>query len=298
MMVVAPVLLLVAQVHSLREEPRWALAFHAYAGILFGLLFLALTPPSTLAPYVVMCVAVFVLSGFIARHAATATRERLRELAHLNLLKRFLPATAVERVMTESGTLPTLESREVLLTVVSTDLRGFTSLIERLDPPDAIAQLNEYHSAMVDVIARHGGIVDKFIGDGALVVFGLGGEGEEASFGAMPAIACALEMRERLDTLNRERSADGRVPLRMGIGIHTGRVVCGCLGSGARIELTIIGDTVNTAARLEALTKQTDTVIVLSEETRRLADTRAPFVDLGLRTLPGKSDPVRVFGLG
>lgn len=241
-----------------------------------------------------------------AMGASTArrTRQSLDDFARLKLLRRYLPARAVARVMENPKAGLALGGELVTVTVVSTDLRGFTALSEKLAPEQVVAQLNAYHAAMVAEVDRHGGALDKFIGDGALMVFGLplGDELDAATRdeGAGAALACARDMLTALERLNGERGAAGLAPLKMGIGIHTGAVVAGNIGvPGGRIEFTVIGDAVNTAARLEGLTKELGTPVVISADTaRRLGGAESP----ALRALPvvqvrGKAEPVQVYAL-
>jgi adenylate cyclase len=138
---------------------------------------------------------------------------------------------------------------------------------------------------MMAVIERHGGVIDKFIGDGTLVVFGLDAAPE---VGATAAVRCAEEMLSALGAHNEERARLGQPPLKMGIGIHTGQVIAGNIGApGRRLEFTVIGDAVNTAARLEGLTKERGAPVLISSATVELLADRG-----GLREAP----PVSIRG--
>jgi adenylate cyclase len=148
------------------------------------------------------------------------------------------------------------------ITVMFTDLRGFTTLAERLYPYDAVFLLNRYFEVMSDAIERNGGEVDKFLGDGIMALFGVApGRGS----GARDAILASRDMMAGLRKLNDEFEATLPETLRMGIGLHTGPVVLGRVGGG-RGALTALGDTVNIASRLEALNKEFESLIVLSDE--------------------------------
>jgi adenylate cyclase len=182
---------------------------------------------------------------------------------------------------------------------MATDLRGFTTFSEKLSPDEVVRQLNGYHGTMVAEVARHGGEVDKFIGDGMLATFGLERRERAApsDHGASAAVECARSMLGALETLNAERANDGLPPLQMGIGIHTGDVVAGNIGAPGRLEFTVIGDAVNTAARLESATKELHVPAVASAATvERLSEPR------GLRALEavhlkGKAHPLSVYAV-
>lgn len=187
------------------------------------------------------------------------------------------------------------EIRQV--TILFSDIRGFTSLSESLSPHQVIAFVNEYLDEMHEAIQGVGGIVHKLGGDSIMALFGA----PVADPGsARVALRAALRMRARLAALNQRRRARGDVPLRIGIGINTGPVVAGGVGSEDRLEYTVLGDTVNLAARLESLTKdfpQHD--ILISEATlQALADRdQVETVNLGEVKVKGKTESVRVFAV-
>lgn len=187
-------------------------------------------------------------------------------------------------------------------TVLFCDLRDFTGLAERTPPAALVATLNEFFTAMTTWVRACGGFVDKFIGDALLVVFGLFDPDDAPSQGAAAAAAvrCAAGMRERLAQLNARRADAGQAPLALKIGIHTGEVVAGTIGAADRHEYTVIGDTVNVAARLEALCREHGVDLLVSETTHALAATAGTSgsvvreVALALR---GRDRPIRVLAL-
>jgi adenylate cyclase len=184
------------------------------------------------------------------------------------------------------------EKRE--LTIFFSDVRNFTTMTEQSDPVELIALLNDYLTAMTEIIFKHDGIVDKFIGDGILAYWGAFTPGKNH---ALLAARAALEMTRRLEELNRQWQAAGRQPIAIGIGLNTGEVIFGNVGSGKKIEFTVIGDAVNLASRLEGLNKQFGTSIIISDATRiRLGDA-AVVRPLGGVQVKGKTVETKVFEL-
>jgi adenylate cyclase len=188
-------------------------------------------------------------------------------------------------------------------TVLFCDLRGFTTLAEHTPPDELVATLNEFFTVMTGWVRECGGFVDKFIGDALLVVFGLFTDDtpDARAEAAAGAIRCALGMRDRLAQLNATRTAAGRPALAAKVGIHTGEVIAGTIGARDRHEYTVIGDTVNVAARLQALCHEQECDVLVSEETYRLAATRGAVGEVATSdavSLRGREEPVRVYAIG
>lgn len=210
-------------------------------------------------------------------------RDKVRNL----LGKVMSPEIAEELLRSEVQ----LGGEEKEITVLFTDLRGFTSLSEHRAPKEVLDFLNEYLTRMTAVIDRHGGVVDKYIGDAIMALFG-------APL-ALPdhphrAVACALEMIEELERSNSVFQAKGWPEIAMGVGVHTGRVVVGNMGSKDRLNYTAIGDGVNLASRLESVTKEYHVPIVVSEATMRQAP-GFQYRELDVIRVKGKQDAVRIF---
>ncbi len=240
--------------------------------------------------------AVLALVGGVGAVVALRVHRALHQMARLKLLGRYVPSAALERIAAEDVDAALGPGgRLVEVTLLASDLRGYTAMSEALRPDEVVRQLNEYHAAMLEVIRRHGGELDKFIGDGALVVFGLGQSGGDA--GASVAVACAREMLVALEQLNLHRAQRGLAPLQMGIAVHTGTVVAGNIGAGRRVEFTVIGDAVNTVSRLEGQTKELSTPLLVSAATVARLASRDGLTERPPLRLRGRTEPLPVFAL-
>ena len=213
-------------------------------------------------------------------------RRRLR-----SAFGQFVSPEVVDRILREGAALGG-ELRAV--SVLMSDLRGFTTLSERL-PPDRISgMMNEYFTEMVEVIGARKGIVNDFIGDGILAVYGApAGDADHA----WHAVATALEMQAALRRLNGRWQAEERGPLAMGVAVHTGEVFAGNLGSPRRKKYTVLGDTVNTVARMEGLNRDLSTAILISGATLAAVKDRVVVRDRGAIPVKGRAQPVEVFEL-
>ena len=179
------------------------------------------------------------------------------------------------------------------VTVLFSDIRGFTGLSESLSPPEVVDLLNEFHGAMVGVLFKHGGTLDKFIGDGMMAYFGAPLPDADH---ARRAVLCALEMLEELARLNTAREARGAPTLQIGVGLNTGAAVVGDIGSPEhRLEYTAIGDAVNVAARVESLTKLHGRPILATASTRAAAGSGFVWEELAATAVRGKREPLRTF---
>ncbi len=231
----------------------------------------------------------------IARH----TNEMIEGLRDRERIKRsfgkYLSPTVAESILS-SEEETNLGGREVEVAVLFTDLRDFTPYSESCPPQELIEILNDYFTMVVDQVHGHDGILDKFIGDAAMAVFGLA-SGERNA--CDDALETSLEIRNGLEDLNEKLVGRGLTPLRNGVGIHFGNVVAGNIGSEERLEYTVIGDTVNTASRLEGATKDLPTPIAMSIEAYEHLShrNRDRLTQIGEVALKGKSQPLTVYGL-
>jgi len=178
------------------------------------------------------------------------------------------------------------------MTVLFSDIRGFTAASENAAPESVVAQLNEYFTVMVRVLHAHRGTLDKFVGD---MVMGLFGAPVDDPQHAEHAVAAAREMVRELARLNARWAAEGRAPLDIGIGINSGEMIAGNIGSEAIMSYTVIGDAVNLASRLESLNKDFHTRIIISDRTRKQLIRSDDVTPLGDVTVKGRTQPVSIF---
>lgn len=226
----------------------------------------------------------------LAYGAAVLHRVRVEQREKQRLSRFFSPAVVREIVRHRSEAH--LRSSRRRLTVLFSDIRGFTSLSERLAPETVVELLREYLSEMTEVVFKHGGTVDKYIGDAIMALYNAPLEMPDH---AARAVRTALEFQERLGTLAAKLPGLGRSALRCGVGIHTGEAVVGTAGSRQRLEYTAIGDTVNLASRLEGLTKDLGVSIVISETTCQEVRDLFETLYLGEVHVKGREAPVRVY---
>ena len=248
---------------------------------------------------------VFVWSVIAVKGYAAILESRDRQLV-MNLFERHVtPAIANaiwrerEQFMSSRGRL---RGQQMTATVLFTDLRGFTTLAEQLDPETLMSWLNEYMGEMARLVLERGGVVDKFIGDAVMAVFGVpfprSSEAEVAA-DAIAAVQCAIAMSERLQQLNQKWEVEGLPKAQMRVGIATGTVITGSLGSAQRLEYTTLGDSVNIAARLESYDKALghDLIcrILINEETDGYVRNQFPTECIGEVMLRGRGTPTPIY---
>src|SRR3954447_25587271 len=204
-------------------------------------------------------------------------RERLRDA-----FGTFVDPDLAERVARDGINL---EGDEVDLSVLFMDVRGFTAFSEQAAATEVVARLNALYEVVVPVILRHGGHANKFIGDGLLAIFGAPVRHADH---ADRAVAAALEIAEKV----RDGAAGG---LRVGLGVNSGTVVVGTIGGGGRLDFTVIGDAVNTAARVESATRETGDDVLITEATRARLMRDGGWVERPAMALKGKTKTVRLF---
>lgn len=213
-----------------------------------------------------------------------------------SLFSKYVSRDVARELMEDEGAAQLGTSRKLPVTCLFSDIRGFTSISERLSPEEVVAMLNQYFDRMVECVFENRGTLDKYVGDAIMATFGV-----PKSFGNDAERACrtAVRMREELTALQEMWAAEGRTGIDIGIGINTGDAVVGNIGHHERMEFTCIGDTINTASRLESLNKELGTKVLISQSTYDAIR------DLGLfevRRLPpahvkGKAEAIQVYEL-
>ncbi len=227
-----------------------------------------------------------------ARISATLEKKRLRDevtrqLAVIReIFGKYVPKSVAEAIVAGAGTLQPTQSTA---TILYTDIEAFTSIAESMPPEQVVQMLNEYFSAVIEPIERYGGVVNQFQGDAMLVTFNVPVEDPEH---ADKAVKVAIEIQQA----ERGRLFAG-VALHTRIGINTGVVIAGNVGSGDRVNYTVHGDPVNLAARLEQLNKEHGTSVLVSGTTVALLNEDYPLEQIGEVEIRGKSEPVQIFKL-
>jgi class 3 adenylate cyclase len=251
-----------------------ALVNFGYASVLFGLdLAIALFAGFTIFG-----------TGFVARWMADIVRRQIHNEAGRVMMERFLPKPVVAAAF-ETPLELLQHPRICQVTVMVTDLRGFTHFAESLAPVEVLQFLNDLQGFQAAIVEARGGWVNKFMGDGMLAIFGAP---DPLSDHSDRAVEAALDILRDIRRVS---------PLAIGIGLHSGSVVVGCVGKGSRLDFTVIGDTVNVASRLEALTKHERCPLLISQTTRQNLRQPLDTVSLGMRQLRGRDDQLELFTL-
>jgi adenylate cyclase len=297
----------------LRPAPRWtAVAATAAAALTVGLVSAAL--PFWVAAAIAAAVAVGwtgtslyafdrglwlvmaqpILATAVALFAGTAYRyfvEDAEKRKVSRLFGRYVSRDVYKQLMANPE-LAALGGGRREMSVLFSDLRGFTTITEKGQPEDLVQQLNEYFTRMVEIVFRNGGTVDKFVGDMVMALFGAPVDDVDH---ADDAVTTAVEMVRELGELNRRWAAEGRVQLDIGIGVNSGDMIAGNIGSAAIMSYTVIGDNVNLGSRLESLNKEYRTRIIISEATRSRLAKSYEMRPLGGVVVKGKTRPVDIF---
>ncbi|MBZ5516551.1 MAG: GAF domain-containing protein [Acidobacteriia bacterium] len=211
----------------------------------------------------------------------------------MSTLCRYVTRQVAEEILKDRDRLK-LGGNRSTVAVLFSDIRNFTTISEQSSAEDVVAMLNDYFTRMLDPVFLYEGTLDKFIGDAIMAVFGAPIPFEND---AERAVRAALEMRRALKRYNEDRLARGLPPIDNGIGITKGEAISGNIGSEQRMDYTVIGDTVNTASRLEGLTKMYPYKILVNEQVYNEIKQKIPCVDLGFAHVKGKEGDVHIYGI-
>lgn len=236
----------------------------------------------------------FIYASMTLQSFITAEMERRRTKA---MFGRYVSPAVMEELLKNPG-LAVLGGERREVSILFADIRGFTSYSENKQPEEVVARLNTYLNVMTTLIFKHGGTLDKYLGDGLMAVFGTP---LLLSDHADRAITCALEIQREVARLNTGWAEKGQTPFKIGIGVNSGTTLVGNVGSHERMDYTVIGENVNLASRLESLTKEYGVNIIMSGQTRealnpgKFEDTA--ITDLGETRVRGFEKPVYIFGI-
>lgn len=225
----------------------------------------------------------------------TAHDRLMKEALAREAYGRFLPDNIVSKILESPESLK-LGGTNIEATILFADVRGFTPLSEKLQPQEIVELLNEYFTNMTDIIFSHQGMLDKYMGDGLMALFGVGYDDQEAKENAaINAAQAAIDMQRRMVDLRKKFYEHFGHEINIGIGINTGVITVGFIGSNRRMEYTGIGDPVNLAARLEANSKNSTTHILISAGTYEKIKDKIPTRRLAPIEVKGKSEPQEVY---
>ncbi|KAJ3118903.1 hypothetical protein HDU96_006554 [Phlyctochytrium bullatum] len=213
-----------------------------------------------------------------------------KEKRVMNTLGRYMNPALVHKVMSEGGNA--LGGTRQKISVIFADLRNFTTLSETLDPANVVSLLNLHYTSIVDAILAESGILDKYIGDAAMAVFGVPFSKQDDS---VRAVLASLRMKNGLEALNKKNRTMNLPLLKMGIGISTGMVLSGNIGSPKRMEYTVIGEAVNIASRIENATKVYGTMILICDKTREEVKDHFHLREIDAVIVKGKTVPVTIY---
>lgn len=207
------------------------------------------------------------------------------------LFGKFVSPQILEKLLADkTGILH--EGQRKVMTVLFSDIRGFTTLSEKQSPEEVIKMLNEYLTEMVEIILSHNGTLDKYIGDAIMAFYNDPVEMEDH---ALRAVQTAIAMKMKLAKLNEKWLSEGKQPLKIGIGINTGEMIVGHMGSPRLVDYTVIGDNVNLTSRIESLTKEYNATILISESTYNEVKDYVETIYRDEVTVKGKSLPVKIY---
>jgi adenylate cyclase len=297
---------------AMREIPRWVTtvvavlvalgapwlvvrlrAFRAFLVVFGGLVVLLAATYAAFTFFGVWSRSVSIALALGLGYGVTVIDNFIREQREKRRLSQFFSPKILREVVRQRDGA-SLNSSRRLITVLFSDVRGFTSISERTEPEVVVQMLREYLTELTEVVFQNGGTVDKYIGDCIMALYNVPFEDPEH---AVNAIKTGLEFQERTLAVSARWEAKLGAAVRNGVGINTGEAVVGTMGSVQRLEYTAIGDTVNLAARLESITKEYNTSIIISEYTYEAVKGKFLTRQLGAVSVKGKTRPVRIYAV-
>ncbi|MDA3901224.1 MAG: adenylate/guanylate cyclase domain-containing protein [Spirochaetes bacterium] len=301
--------------NSLALRPRYPLIIMSgSAFILFILFVIIIRDPETIYSYnfldifmgeafspvyyILTNLCAVILAGFFLSFITAVARKTIIKavtLARANSqMERYFSPNVVSRIINSEDSFLKPGGCLQNVAVMFCDIRDFTSISESMKPEEILSMLSEYQGRMVKAIFNHGGTLDKFIGDGIMATFGTP---EPAQDDAQRAVRAGIEMKKELSELNAVRAKLGLYPLRQGIGIDYGPVVAGNVGTENRLEYTVIGDTVNSASRIEGACKVTGEDFLISESVKQGMDNTVALTQLDELIVKGKKKKLRLYAV-
>jgi adenylate cyclase len=274
-----------------KRRTLWALLVSAFAGIVSTLIILTLFEGGTVVPLIHTNLAWILSAGFLFVYRYLLARREIKEVK--DVFGKYVSKEVLQFILENpSAVLLGGEEREV--TVLFSDIRGFTSLSEATTPSELVSVLNRYFTIMTNEVFKQQGVLDKYIGDAIMAFWGAP---IADPLQADHALATALGMIERLKEFNEELAREGKPMIDIGVGLYTGPVVVGNIGAESRFDYTVIGDTVNTASRLEGLNKEykTHIHIIIGETTKQKLTDSYSLSHLGGVKVKGKEQSVEIY---
>jgi adenylate cyclase len=261
-----------------------------YKDRVFGLFYVdCLTKPWAFTKEELNIFSVVAAEAAISFDNARSHEELSRRVIERQALERFLSSSIVEKILANPDQVH-LGGENQTVTILFADVRGFTRMSEKMEPQEVVELLNEYFTEMTDLVFENGGTLDKYLGDGLMAVFGAPLTKPDD---AIRAVKTAVEMQKALDRLNRDWEAAGQHSLKIGLGINTGPVTAGNIGSARRMDYTVIGDAVNIASRLCA--NAAGGQILISESTHSSLNDRMAAKRLEPIKVKGKETPIEIY---
>jgi adenylate cyclase len=230
---------------------------------------------------IVMIFAAALILILVARQGRTLLERAVRETTLRVNLTRYLPRELAP-ILTEQAFASLRQGRRIRVSVLFVDIRASTFFGETMDPAQLAVFITSFRRRVLRAAAHHGGVIDKFTGDGALILFGVPGAQADD---ARSALACGRTLLTLIERWNTKRGFNP--PVRIGIGIHTGDVFCGVVGDESRLEFTVVGETVNIASRIEQATKGAGCDLLVSQETVTAAGEEGLWIEVEHEPLPG-----------